>query len=107
MTRISILYPNVPGGRFDVAYYVEKHMPLSVGLLSAHAGFRGVSVEKGVLGATPESPPEYRAMCHFSFVSAADFLEAFLPNAARLQEDMPRYTDIAPVIQFSEVLLAR
>jgi hypothetical protein len=26
-------------------------------------------------------------------------LEASMPNAAKLQGDMPRYTDIAPVIQ--------
>ncbi|HEX4927689.1 MAG TPA: EthD family reductase [Burkholderiales bacterium] len=107
MTRISILYPDAPGARFDMGYYVEKHMPLSIGLLSRHRGFRGVAVEKGTGGATPESPPAYRAMCHFSFDSAADFLEAFLPHASVLQGDIANYTDIAPVVQFSEVVLAR
>ncbi len=42
MVRISILYPNSPGARFDWRYYVETHMPRSIDLLSAHPGFRGV-----------------------------------------------------------------
>ncbi len=47
MIKISILYPNTSGSRFDMVYYVEKHMPMSIRLLSAHPGFKGVSVEKG------------------------------------------------------------
>ena len=34
-------------------------------------------------------------------------MAAFVPHAAVLQGDMPNYTDIEPVIQFSEVLIAR
>jgi len=107
MTRISILYPNQPGARFDFAYYVEKHMPLSIERLSAHPGFRGVSVERGLGGAVPGSDATYIALCHFTFVSVEDFMAAFLPHAELLQGDMPNYTDIEPVIQVNEVLLAR
>src|SRR4051812_21877482 len=107
MTKISILYPNSKGARFDMRYYVETHMPLSVGLLSAHPGFKGVSVERGVGGAEPGSDPAYLAMCHFSFDSIEQFLAAFMPHAARLQGDMPNYTDIKPVIQFNEIVFHR
>ena len=107
MIRISILYPNNKGSRFDVSYYVETHMPMSIGLLSAHPGFKGVSVEHGLGGAVPGSAPAYIAMCHFLFDSIEDFLAAFMPNAEVLQGDMPNYTDIEPVIQFSEVLISR
>ena len=107
MVRISILYPNAPGSRFDFRYYVETHMPMSIRLLSAHDGFRGVSVERGSSGTTPGSPPAYVAMCHYLFVSVEDFLAAFVPNAEVLQGDMPNYTSIEPVIQFNEVLIAR
>jgi hypothetical protein len=31
------------------------------------------------------------------------FTDAFLPNAAALQGDIPNYTDIAPVLQVSEL----
>ena len=107
MIRISILYPKKPGSRFDVAYYVQTHMPMSIELLSAHPGFKGVSVEQGLSGAVPGSEPTYIAMCHFLFNSVEDFLEAFMPNADALQGDMPNYTDIEPVIQFNEVLITR
>lgn len=107
MTKISILYPGRAGSRFDMGYYLEKHMPLSIGLLSRHAGFRGVSVERGVAGAEPGSDPRYIALCHYLFESAAAFVAAFSPHATALQGDMANYTDIAPVIQFSEVLIAR
>lgn len=107
MTRISILYPNEKGSRFDFTYYVETHMPMSIRLLSAHPGFKGVSVEKGVGGAEPGSPPAYVAMCHFLFESIEAFMDAFIPHAQTLQGDIPNYTDIAPVIQFNEVLISR
>lgn len=34
MIKISILYPNNKGARFDMRYYVDTHMPLSIELLS-------------------------------------------------------------------------
>lgn len=107
MTKISILYPNTPGSRFDFEYYVRTHMPRSIELLSAHPGFQGVSVERGVAGAADGGPPPYIAMCHFEFKSAEDFMAAFMPNAPELQGDMPRYTDINPTIQINEVLITR
>lgn len=78
-------------------------MPLSVRLLSAHPGFQGVSVERGISGAGPGTDPAYLALCHFAFQSVETFMEAFAPHAARLQSDMANYTDIEPVIQVSEV----
>jgi uncharacterized protein (TIGR02118 family) len=106
MIRISILYPNRDGSRFDFAYYTETHMPLSIKLLSAHPGFRGVSVEQGLGGAVPGTAPAYLAMCHYLFETVDDFLAAFMPNAERLQGDMQNYTDIEPVIQFNQVLIS-
>ena len=82
-------------------------MPLSIKLLSAQSGFKGVSVEHGIGGAVPGSEPAYVAMCHFHFDSIENFLDAFLPNAQVLQGDMPNYTDIEPIIQFNEVLLSQ
>ena len=107
MTKISIMYPNHPSTRFDMHYYVETHMPMSIRLLSSHTGFESVSVEKGIGGAIPGVEPAYIAMCHYLFDSADHFLAAFSAHAGVLQGDMPNYTDIEPVIQVSEVLLAR
>jgi uncharacterized protein (TIGR02118 family) len=107
MKKISILYPNRPDAKFDFQYYAETHMPLSIQLLSSHAGFRGVSVERGIGTSDPGMPVPYIAMCHFLFDSVESFIEAFTPHAATLQGDIPNYTDIEPILQFNEVLIAR
>jgi len=106
MTKISILYPEHAGARFDFSYYIGNHMPMSIGRLSAHPGFRGVSVERG-LSSLPGTQSVYAAMCHFLFTSLEDFLAAFEPHAALLQGDIVNYTDIQPLIQVSEVLIKR
>jgi len=106
MIRISILYPNNKGSWFDISYYAKTHMPMSIKLLSAHPGFKGISVEHGLGGMVPGSAPNYIAMCHYLFNSMEDFLAAFTPNASVLQADMPNYTNIEPIIQFNEVLIS-
>ncbi|HEV8194629.1 MAG TPA: EthD family reductase [Ktedonobacterales bacterium] len=103
MVKVSILYPNTSDARFDMSYYITKHMPVSIEKLSAGKGFRGVSVERGLGGETPGSAPAYVAMCHYLFDSAEDFLAAFNQHAEMLQGDIPNYTDIKPIIQFSAV----
>ena len=107
MIKVLILYSNKEGARFDMRYYLEKHMPQSISLLCTHPGFRGVSVERGVNGGIPGSEATYIAVCEYVFNSAEEFMEAFLPHAEVLQNDIPNYTDIAPVIQINEILISR
>lgn len=107
MIKISILYPNNKGSRFDLSYYIKTHMPMSIDLLSPYSGFRGVSVEHGLGGGVPGTEAAYVAMCHFLFDSVENFMAAFTPHAAILQGDMPNYTNIEPIIQVNEVLISR
>lgn len=71
MVRISIMYPNLPDARFDMTYYLERHMPASIERLSAGKGFKGVSVDRGLGGGSPGAKPEYVAVCHYLFDTAA------------------------------------
>lgn len=105
MVKISIFYPNKAGARFDTDYYLNTHMPMAIACLGDTC--RGVSVETGMGGAAPDQPAAYAVMCHFLFDSAEAFLAAFLPHAEQLQGDIPNYTNIEPVIQFSEVRLSQ
>ena len=104
MVKISILYPKGENLRFDLCYYVEKHIPLSLKLVGQHPGFIGVSVEHGVAGVKPHSAATFVVCCHFLFDSIDDFRQAFMPYAAILQGEFANYTDITPIIQVSEVL---
>lgn len=105
MVKVSIFYPNNPSAHFDVDYYLNTHMPLALGLLGA--AVKAVSVEIGLLGGTPEQQPPFAAICGFTCETVQAFTDAFLPNADVLQSDIPKYTNIAPVIQVSEIRLAQ
>jgi uncharacterized protein (TIGR02118 family) len=107
MTKISILYPNREGSRFDLLYYLDAHIPRTKELLSSHPGFKGVSVDRGAAAAEPGTDAPYVIMCHLLFDSLEDFQAAFAPHSTTLQEDVPNYTDIQPLIQISDVLLSQ
>jgi len=106
MIKISILYPNTKTARFDFDYYLNQHIPLATKLLGEHSGYKGVSVERGLGGAMPNTEATYVAMCHFLFDSSDGFMAAFMPHAALLQGDIINYPDIMPVIQISDMLLS-
>ena len=105
MIRVSIFYPSRPASRFDVDYYLNTHMPLALGLLGA--AVKAVSVEIGVYGGMADQAPPFTAICAFTCESVEAFTAAFLPNADVLQSDIPNYTDIAPVIQVSEIRMVQ
>jgi hypothetical protein len=45
MIKVSVLYPNVAGTKFDMAYYLNHHIPMVRRLLGS--ALKGVSVEHG------------------------------------------------------------
>lgn len=104
MIRVSILYPHSDNVHFDWPYYVQQHMPMSIRLLSAHPGYSGVSVARGLSGASPESNPGFVAECHYTFTGVDAFIAAFTPHAGVLEADISNYTNARPLIQFSEVI---
>ena len=101
MIKLSVLYPNEEDKKFDLEYYLKKHMPLSINKFGD--ALKGVSVDYGMNGGMPGTKAPYIAMAHFIFDSVGAFVEAFQPCAEILQGDIKNYTDIQPVFQISEV----
>jgi len=101
MIKVSVFYPHSGGSKFDMAYYVEKHMPMVRQKLGAAC--KGMAVEHGVDGATPGAPPTYVAMGHVWFDSVEAFRAAWAPHAEAIMGDVPNYTKIQPILQVSEV----
>ena len=101
MVRLTILYPNIEGKKFDKDYYLNTHMPLTLKLQGD--AVKHVSVEFGFSGGAPGSQPPYVAICTFLYDSFEAFKNAFMPNAEVLIKDILSYTDIETIIQFSEV----
>jgi uncharacterized protein (TIGR02118 family) len=103
MIKVTVLYPNTKGGKFDFDYYLKKHIPMTTEALGK--SLRSTIVERGTSGMTPGTPPDYICICHLFFDSLESFMGSFMPVAMKVQGDMPNYTDIEPVIQFSDVLI--
>ena len=103
MIKVSVLYPNGPGTRPDMAYYLGKHIPMVQHKLGT--ALKGAAVESGVSGIQPGSPPAFVAMGHLLFDTAESFQRAFGPHAEAIVGDIPNYTNTEPTIQLSEVKL--
>ncbi len=103
MIKVSVMYPNTPGARFDHDYYRDRHMPMVAEKMGAAC--RSYTVDKGLAGGAPGAPATYVAMCHIFCDSVEAFQGAFGPHAKTIMADIPNYTDIAPVMQVSEVVV--
>lgn len=103
MIKVSILYPNEEGKKFDMDYYCKKHVPMVGKLLGESV--TGATVEKGLVGGAPDSPATYAAMGNLYFNTVEAFQNSFGPNADTIMADVPNYTNIEPVIQISEVMI--
>ena len=101
MIKVSVMYPNAPGARFDHDYYRETHMPLVLARVGASC--RSHSVDAGLSGGG-KAPAPYAAMCHLNFDSIEAFQTSFGAHMKEFMADAPNYTDIAPVMQISAVV---
>jgi uncharacterized protein (TIGR02118 family) len=103
MIKVTVMYPNTPGARFDHVYYRDKHMPLVQARMGKSCKY--YSVDKGVAGGAPGAPAPYVAMCHIFCESLEAFQRGFAPHEQEIVADIARYTDLSPVIQISEVVV--
>ena len=104
MIKVTVMYPNNPGARFDHQYYRDKHMPLVKARMGESC--KHYTVDKGLAGGAPDAPAPYIAMCHIFCDSVEAFQNGFGPHAQEIMGDIPNYTDLSPVIQISEVVVS-
>lgn len=103
MIKVSVMYAGPPGARFDHGYYRDRHMPLVQSRMGAHCKF--YTVDKGLAGGAPGEPAPFVAMCHLFCDSVEAFQAGFGPHAQEIMADIANYTDLAPVVQISEVVV--
>ncbi len=104
MITVTVFYPSKDGAKFDMSYYLGKHIPMVKKLLGP--ALKGVVVEQGVGGGAPGTKAAYAVLCHLRFDSVEAFQAAFGPHAAQVEADVRNYASVAPVIQVSEVKLS-
>jgi uncharacterized protein (TIGR02118 family) len=103
MIKVTVMYPNAPDAKFDMNYYVTRHLPMVRDKCAPEC--QSIAAESGLAGGTPGAPAPYIAVGHLTFDSLAAFQKAFGPNARDIAADVPNYTNTQPVIQISEVAL--
>lgn len=104
MIKVSVLYPNEEGKKFDFDYYLNKHLPMVQGLLES-MGMQKGEAEKGVSSADPSQPAPFVAVGHLFFETTDQVHAAFATHGREIMGDIKNYTDIQPTFQISEVLL--
>ena len=101
--KVSLFYPASQEKPFDMDYYLNKHVPMVVGLLGD--AILGATIEKGISGADSGSAAPYEAMGNIYFESLDSFQNSCGANADTILADIPNYTSAEPVVQISEVLV--
>ncbi len=101
--KVSVLYPGNENTKFNMDYYLNKHVPMVSGLLGN--AMIGATIEKGLGGGAPDAPAPYVAMGNIYFNSLESFQNSFGPHAETIMGDVPNYTNSEPVVQISEVLV--
>ncbi|UAM98607.1 EthD family reductase [Polaribacter litorisediminis] len=102
MIKLSVLYPNGEGTKFDIHYYLNTHIPLVAKLLGD--AVKGATVEEGIASVAPNSKAPFAAMGNLYFETLESFQNSFGPNAAEILADLPNFTNIAPTVQVSKVM---
>lgn len=103
MTKVTILYPNAPNAKFDMKYYVTRHLPMVRDKCAPEC--HNIAAESGLAGFESGSPAPYIAVGYLTFDSEAAFRKAFAAHQAEILADVPNYTNTQPIIQISETTL--
>ncbi len=97
---VTAMYPNKSGSRFDLDYFLQKHIPLLKERWS-NMGMDNVRLVRG-LGLADGGEAAYRVITLMSFRSMQDFQNAAGAHVAEIIGDIPNFTDAPPVVQISE-----
>jgi uncharacterized protein (TIGR02118 family) len=100
MVVVSVTYPNTPGSRFDERYHVVEHAALLQSRWAA-MGLREVTLLRGA-GTPDGGPAPWRVIALLTFESADALQRALAAHGAEVLGDIPKFTDVQPVIQVNE-----
>jgi uncharacterized protein (TIGR02118 family) len=102
MILVSVLYPDTQGSRFDHGYYKDRHIALLRERWSSH-GLSDVKVLRGI-GTADGGQAPYQVIALLTFASADALQKAVVAHGEEIFADIPRFTDVKPVVQVNEVV---
>jgi uncharacterized protein (TIGR02118 family) len=101
MISVIVLYPNEPGSRFDMDYYVNRHLKLVRERLEP-MGLRTIRLITESALDSSASPQVYRLVADLRFDDMDATRLALSAHGPETQADIPNFTDVAPVILIGE-----
>lgn len=102
MVRVTVMYEQQDGKRFDEDYFLNSHIPTVREKLQP-LGMLKLEVDRGVSGGGGD-PSQYLFLAHMVFDSLESFQNAFGRTREEISSDVQNYTDIKPRIQISEII---
>src|SRR4030043_2476801 len=102
MFRVSVMYPNQEGGRFDIDYYRTKHMELVKKLLEPF-GLIKTEVDMGISGGGGQSPP-YICVGQLYFESKEGYDRGVAEVGLTIGGGITHFTNVTPLPQTTEIL---
>ena len=99
---LTVMYPNTPGSKFDLDYYLESHLDL-VGKLWGDNLISARAV-KGIGTPDPDTPAPYQVMAILEIESMDVLHQMIEEHGEEVMGDIPNFTDTAPIVQISENL---
>lgn len=103
MIRLTVLYPKTETSQFDLAYYLDKHIPLVKERLTPF-GLVGVDMQEGLTGGTPDSLPLYAMITGLIFNTPDELGTGMGTHGPELLGDIPNFTDVQPLTQVCRTL---
>jgi uncharacterized protein (TIGR02118 family) len=97
------MYPTSQGASFDMDYYLKTHVPM-VGARCQTFGLSEAKVLRGA-GAPGGGAAAYSVIALLTFGSAEEFQRAIEQHGKEIMGDIPKFTNINPVIQINDVLV--
>ena len=94
-TCLTILYPNSPEVRWDVEYYLARHMPLIMRLYGERA-IKRFELRKGASGQTGGAAP-YIGSINIYINDQRAFDAAGAEHGKTLVEDVPHFSSVMPI----------
>jgi uncharacterized protein (TIGR02118 family) len=94
MIAVTILYPRTDDSTFDMDYYTSTHMPMfAESLGDACQGWGAADIAKG----------KFAAMGWIVADSQDAFRAAMAEHGAKIQGDVPNYTNVQPEMLIGEI----
>jgi uncharacterized protein (TIGR02118 family) len=102
MIKVIVSYPNQTGARFDLDYYLTRHMPMVAEKLGG--ALKGWSAEQGIGSGAPGAAAEFMIQATLTLETVEAFQAAMAISGPAIMADIKNYTDIQPHIQVNRIL---